>query len=344
MEGPKQRRFLETVQEGLINAFLLAFLALMIVTAHTAATEVTINDGGYLYRYRGRAVDVAALLKEKEITLRPNDTIDVDLDVPLVQGMEINIQRAIPVRIHTKDGVEQLWTTATHVAGALNVAGIEFKETDEVEPGLWTPLRPNQAIVLTEIDVEKEIEVEKLAFAEERQADASLIRGKTKVVQEGVEGLKQKVYRVVYANGKECKRELVAEEIIREPISKIVAVGTAPPPEFLLASRGGTKSEEQNAVRGVCNGTASWYGGSFHGCNTHYGEIFNKNEMTAASRTLGYNTKVKVTFLKTGRSVIVRINDYGPFNGHIIDLSEAAAQEIGLKPHGVGKVKLEVLE
>lgn len=77
-------------------------------------------------------------------------------------------------------------------------------------------------------------------------------------------------------------------------------------------------------------GTASWYGPGFHGRTTASGERFNQNAMTAAHPTLKFGTMVTVTNNKNGKSVVVKINDRGPFiNGRIIDLSKAAAQKIG---------------
>jgi len=92
-------------------------------------------------------------------------------------------------------------------------------------------------------------------------------------------------------------------------------------------------------------GKASWYGGRFHGRKTASGERFDKRAMTAAHRELPFGTKVRVTSINTGRSVVVRINDRGPFGRRerIIDVSEAAAEALGMKSAGVVKVKLEVL-
>lgn len=92
-------------------------------------------------------------------------------------------------------------------------------------------------------------------------------------------------------------------------------------------------------------GKASWYGGKFHGRKTASGERFDKHAMTAAHRTLPFGTTVRVTSINTNRSVIVRITDRGPFGRRerIIDLSEAAAESLGMKNAGVVRVKLEVL-
>lgn len=91
-------------------------------------------------------------------------------------------------------------------------------------------------------------------------------------------------------------------------------------------------------------GSASWYGPGFHGRTSASGERFNQNAMTAAHRTLPFGSKVKVTNQKTGKSIVVRINDRGPYHGkRIIDLSKAAAGKLGIIKAGTGKVCLNVI-
>ena len=87
--------------------------------------------------------------------------------------------------------------------------------------------------------------------------------------------------------------------------------------------------------------TASWYGPGFHGRHTSNGEVYNQTGMTAASRTLPIGAHARVTNLTTGKSVVVRINDHGPYvRGRGIDLSRAAAHRIGIDHRGVAKVKV----
>ena len=91
-------------------------------------------------------------------------------------------------------------------------------------------------------------------------------------------------------------------------------------------------------------GTASWYGPGFQGRLTANGERFDQNELTAAHRTLPFGTRLRVTNETNGKSVVVRVNDRGPFVGkRVIDLSRGAAEKIGLIRKGVGRVKLEVM-
>jgi rare lipoprotein A len=95
----------------------------------------------------------------------------------------------------------------------------------------------------------------------------------------------------------------------------------------------------------VETGTASWYGPGFVGNRTSSGEVYDLSQMTAAHPTLPLGTRVRVTNLENGRSVEVRLNDRGPFaKGRIIDLSRAAAREIGLIGPGTAQVRVESID
>lgn len=91
-------------------------------------------------------------------------------------------------------------------------------------------------------------------------------------------------------------------------------------------------------------GVASYYANKFNGRRTANGERFSNAKMTAAHRTLPFGTLVEVTNLRNGRSVIVRINDRGPYaHARVLDLSSAAAKKIGMHHSGVAKVKIAIL-
>ena len=91
-------------------------------------------------------------------------------------------------------------------------------------------------------------------------------------------------------------------------------------------------------------GNASWYGRKFHGKKTASGERFNKQSFTGAHKQLPFGTIIRVTNLRNGKDVYVRINDRGPFvRGRIVDISRAAAEAIGFRKRGVAKVRVEVV-
>jgi rare lipoprotein A len=110
-----------------------------------------------------------------------------------------------------------------------------------------------------------------------------------------------------------------------------------------VLSLAGCKSAPARRPQGglIGDGLASYYGPGLHGRPTANGEKFDKNRLTAAHRTLAFNTCVRVEHIRSGRSVEVRINDRGPFSGErVIDVSEAAAVKLGMKDEGVSLVRL----
>lgn len=150
-------------------------------------------------------------------------------------------------------------------------------------------------------------------------------------------------------------------------VSYVLLTGCASSPRFAVKTSGNSEpapraeekiSEEHTAndeaksprnttgkVLLTLEGVASYYADDFHGKMTSNGEIFDMNSLTAAHRTFPFGTKVRVTNLENNLTVIVRVNDRGPFvEGRIIDLARGAAKEIDLIKNGTARVKLEVLE
>src|SRR3954471_3954324 len=104
----------------------------------------------------------------------------------------------------------------------------------------------------------------------------------------------------------------------------------------------GAVSAAAEETKPIQTGAASWYGPGFHGKRTANGERFNTHALTAAHKSLPFGTQLRVTNERTGRSVVVRINDRGPYaRGRVIDLSKAAADAVGIL--GVGTVTLATL-
>ncbi len=106
-------------------------------------------------------------------------------------------------------------------------------------------------------------------------------------------------------------------------------------------------SPPSRATRAGCRqtGIASYYGKKFHGRTTASGERYNMNRLTAAHRSFEFGTRVKVTNLSNDKSVVVTINDRGPYaKGRIIDLSRAAASRIGMLSSGTARVCLKIID
>ena len=110
------------------------------------------------------------------------------------------------------------------------------------------------------------------------------------------------------------------------------------------APEAASAAQTEAASRASQTGIASWYGARYHGRTTASGEPFDMNALTAAHRSLPFGTQVRVTNLENGRSVVLRINDRGPFvKRRIIDVSRHAAEHLGFREAGLAKVRVEVI-
>jgi rare lipoprotein A len=117
-------------------------------------------------------------------------------------------------------------------------------------------------------------------------------------------------------------------------VGTLAACATHRPPVTAVTPATGTVRE----------GIASWYGPGYNGRQTSSGETFDQDDLTAAHYDWAFGTRVRVTLLSTGKSVVVRINDRFPRRDRIIDVSRGTARAIGLIGPGTGRVRLEVLE
>ena len=125
------------------------------------------------------------------------------------------------------------------------------------------------------------------------------------------------------------------------PILLVAACNTTSDP----TATGSISQNRLETGRELQRGMASWYGPGFHGRRTASGERFNSNDMTAAHRSLPFGTRIRVVNETNGRSVIVRVNDRGPFaHRRIIDLAKGPAQALGLTMAGTGYVSLHRLD
>ncbi len=125
------------------------------------------------------------------------------------------------------------------------------------------------------------------------------------------------------------------------PVSEVV---NAPKPVFTATATPTFSPALNNEIVDVMSGMASWYGPGFDGNQSASGEIFNANDLTAAHPSLPFGTLVRVVNMDNNQSVVVRINDRGPYaDGRIIDVSAGAADMIGMVGSGVAPVRIEIL-
>ncbi|MTI94334.1 MAG: septal ring lytic transglycosylase RlpA family protein [Firmicutes bacterium] len=294
---------------------------------------VTIFTGDDMIEVETSNTVVAEILEEAEVAIDPEfqrtiPELDAELDVNYIV-----IKEAPKVAIRV-DGEEwEVYSWAESIEELLIEQEIDF-DGDLVNLPLGQNLMTGLEIEITRVETELIEKEFALAADTTYRNDSSLNAGVQRVQTEARDGKKVVTYEVTYHDGEEVSREIVAEKVVQEPVTGVVLRGTR-----TVASRSNPGSKPF-----VQEGIASYYGDKFHGNKTYFGETYDMYAMTAAHLTLPHNTMVKVTNLNNNKSVVVRINDRGPhIDGRIIDLSKAAAREIGVYP-GLANVRIEVVQ
>ena len=156
--------------------------------------------------------------------------------------------------------------------------------------------------------------------------------------------VKAKKATAVSANDAPVKANVKAKKKVASVTKAKAKVKIADAPVKAKKAKVAKAAKSSGGGSAFQSGVASWYGGNFHGRKTANGETYNMNAWTAAHKTLPFGTRVRVTNTRNGDTVDVRINDRGPFiAGRIIDLSRAAAADIGVTSTGVAPVKITIL-
>jgi len=190
------------------------------------AKEVTISVDGNQSKVWTTETQVKDILKEANIEVSKHDTLAQGLDTELGAENKIDIQRAFQLTLVDGVNKRQVWSTSTTVANFLKQQGIQLNEFDRVENNLENVITPESKI--TVVRVEKVIDVveDSLDFAIEKKQDASLQKGKQKVVTAGQKGLMTKTYEIVKENGQVVGKNLQSKNVVKEPQTQVVAVGT----------------------------------------------------------------------------------------------------------------------
>lgn len=314
----------------LITGTLVITTAVTVASGFVPKNTVTIfTDDGFIEVKTNKTL-VEEILQDANITLTGTQKVYPNVDENLVTDF-VAIKEGATVVLKV-DGEElKLLSWADTIQDLLEEQQVQISGGDIVTVPLDESLKSGQEIQVIRVASETVTEEVAIPAFSYYYFDSRLPSGGQRVYKQSKDGVKQVTYRVTYNDGVEVERVKLDEQIVAEAEPGIIHQNTTH-----LASR----SSREYAVVGV----ASWYGDKFHGRKTANGETYNKNALTAAHRSLPFGTLVEVTYLRTGKSVVVRINDRGPFiDGRIIDLSEAAANAIGLRPYGIGDVRVRVI-
>ncbi|ARM71842.1 hypothetical protein LMxysn_0207 [Listeria monocytogenes] len=190
------------------------------------ARQITINDNGTKKDVWSTKANVADLLKDENITIRPQDVLNVALDTKLKNGLEVNINRAIQLSLQNGAKKDTVWTTKTKVSDLLAEKNIKLDQDDRVSPAKDSNLKEKMTVEVTYVNSKAEKKNEQVKFETVYKEDDSLNKGVEKVVQEGKNGKKVVEYKVTFENGKEKKRDVIKENVTSNKTDKVVVRGT----------------------------------------------------------------------------------------------------------------------
>ncbi|MGH2676478.1 MAG: RlpA-like double-psi beta-barrel domain-containing protein, partial [Actinomycetota bacterium] len=243
---------------------------------------------------------VEEVLQQINVRISRHSYVEPSRGATVEDGDVIVFEPAVGVVLTADGRTRDVVTNADDVGYLLDSLGIALRKQDRVEPGADTPLRQGLRVTVVRVGHREVVLQQSIAYGTEIRKSKDLMLGIRRVDRAGVPGILRKVYQATMENGQEVGRKLLRTEVVRDPVSQVIVEGTRQPH--------------------IETGVASWY---------------QRIGMVAAHKTLPFGTQVKVTNTANGRSVVVVINDRGPYvPGRIIDLSDDAFAQ--LAPLGSG--------
>ncbi|NTW26900.1 MAG: DUF348 domain-containing protein [Candidatus Moranbacteria bacterium] len=275
--------------------------------------RIVLQDDGMTFESSSETQTVEEFFNEKKITLQAHDLVFPDKNEKIFSGTKIIILRAKEITIKEGKNTDKLYTFANTVEQAIWADNkIELDQDDVTVPDRSTPIKDGMVIVVTHVLIKEEVKNVDIDFKTISNEDDKLGWRVKKVTQKGETGIKEVKYKIVYNDGKEISRKILESNVTKNPIEEIVTQGTLV------------------KVGKVHTGAASWYAWT--------------GTMAAANPWLPMGSYVRVTNQDNGKSVIVKINDRGPFgNGRIIDLDKVAFAQIAPIGQGTANIKMEVI-
>src|SRR5690606_13011465 len=169
---------------------------------------------------------VSEILAKADVELTKHDKVSPALDEQGDEKETSSVEKAYEVTI--QDGLEEkkVWSTSTTVADFLKQHKISLGELDRVEKEMDELVLPNSKVKVVRVEKVTDVVEDTVKYAVETKKDDSLLKGNEKVVQKGANGIVKKTYEVIKENGKEVKRDLKNEKVVKEPTKQVTAVGT----------------------------------------------------------------------------------------------------------------------
>jgi uncharacterized protein YabE (DUF348 family) len=280
------------------------------ISFDNSSKTIELDDNGLDYKIDTSANTIGDVLKENNINLGDHDQISPALETKIYPGTNIEIKRALKIKISVDGKNIDGYTLAKTVGQAVTENGITLGRLDKTVPDMETLPQDNMSIAVLRINVEEITTDEDIDFKTITATDSKMGWREKNVTTPGEKGTREVKYRVTYKNDQEISRVVLGKNIVKDPVTQVETQGT-----YVKTGK-------------ADNGQGTWY--------SYQGGLF------AASLTIPHGSYARVTNTANGKSVIVQINDSGPYGkGRIIDLDKVAFQKIADIGAGVIGVKVE---
>lgn len=212
--------------------FLIALLVLgagsagFSVYARSQTKVVTVVDGDSVIQFVTGCDTLEEVLAEYEIQMEEGDTVSPPLAEQVKDGMQVNIQRAFPIRIVADGEVHTVRLQGGTVKEALEAAGIALRETDLISSPLFTEVVPGMEVTINRVDEKVMVEKETIPYQVVTKKNNDMDEGTYRVVQDGAEGEKEVRYLIKYVDGQEVARSYLDETVLTQAVDRIVEKGT----------------------------------------------------------------------------------------------------------------------
>lgn len=324
---------------------ILFFLIILTVVIFSTRKTIIVSVDGKDKALKTFTSTYRRVLSNNHIVVGTKDKASVNLDNWITNGTRLSIKRAVNVQIDVDDKNVNIQSAEDNIEKMLYAEGIEVKDIDKIYPSKDTVLRDGLKVAITRVETKDIREIKTIDYTTVINKDTSMEQGNKKVIQEGQPGEKETVTKVVYENGKEVSRKLISETIKKQPIQKIVAMGTL---GVYTPSRGGNivymKSLNMRATAYTADyeSTGKGPGDPYFGI-TATGTIAKRNNNSYSSvavdpRVIPLGTKLYIE----GYGYAIAEDTGGAIKGNRIDLffnSSSEANNWGVKLVNVYVIK-----
>jgi uncharacterized protein YabE (DUF348 family) len=335
--GHWEKRFRYYLYIGLgsvLGIALFGFIAYVI-----ALDRVALQVDGQSFQWSTLSTDVADVLREKRITLKPGDVVKPNLKTPVTENLVIQVIRSFVVKIKANGQTTEFYTIAQPVKAVLAAAKISYNVDDKISPALDVVVKPDQKIRVVKVNstlITKQVTINP---GTEYLKDKDLERGQEKVVRQGKPGLDERLVKIVYEDGREVDRYRVAEKVIRPVVDTVLARGIRTVIRTLDTSRGSLRYVEVKNMLATAYypgpescGKYAVFGETYTGKKAGYGLV------AVDPRVIKLGTRLYIEGY--GRAEAADIG--GAIKGNRIDLCYETYREAAM--YGSKRIKVYILE